>query len=92
MASDFHFRQYRTKQAKFCHEPTQRLQMSHPCLHRLGNCFNKIKKYPSMCILLHIFIIEKTARGVDAQNVDLVVSMDVPSDPETYLHRIGRFT
>ncbi|CAF0848694.1 unnamed protein product [Brachionus calyciflorus] len=31
-----------------------------------------------------------TARGVDAQNVDLVVCMDLPTDPETYLHRIGR--
>ncbi|RNA31786.1 ATP-dependent RNA helicase DDX20 [Brachionus plicatilis] len=31
-----------------------------------------------------------TARGVDAQNVDLIVCMDIPGDPETYLHRIGR--
>jgi ATP-dependent RNA helicase DDX20 len=32
----------------------------------------------------------QTARGIDAQNVDLIVNMDLPSDTETYLHRIGR--
>lgn len=30
------------------------------------------------------------ARGIDVNNVELVVNYDVPSDPETYLHRIGR--
>lgn len=33
---------------------------------------------------------KQTSRGVDAQNVDLVICMDLPADPETYLHRIGR--
>ncbi|XP_031557944.1 probable ATP-dependent RNA helicase DDX20 [Actinia tenebrosa] len=31
-----------------------------------------------------------TARGIDAENVNLVINMDVPRDGETYLHRIGR--
>ena len=31
-----------------------------------------------------------TSRGIDAQNVDMVINMDVPHDWETYLHRIGR--
>ncbi|KAL9959457.1 hypothetical protein ACROYT_G032783 [Oculina patagonica] len=31
-----------------------------------------------------------TSRGIDAENVNLVVNMDVPRDSETYLHRIGR--
>jgi superfamily II DNA/RNA helicase len=31
-----------------------------------------------------------TSRGIDAENVDLIICMDLPSDPETYLHRIGR--
>ncbi|CAD5115552.1 DgyrCDS4516 [Dimorphilus gyrociliatus] len=31
-----------------------------------------------------------TARGIDAQNVNLVVNLDIPKDHETYLHRIGR--
>ena len=29
------------------------------------------------------------ARGIDALNVDLVICIDIPFDPETYLHRIG---
>ena len=31
-----------------------------------------------------------TARGIDAENVDLIINLDVPVDSETYLHRIGR--
>ena len=31
-----------------------------------------------------------TARGIDAQNVNLVINLDVPWDHNTYLHRIGR--
>ena len=30
------------------------------------------------------------ARGIDAENVDLVIHIDVPRDPSTYLHRVGR--
>ena len=36
-----------------------------------------------------MFKLKKTSRGIDAQNVDLVISMDLPGDAETYLHRIG---
>ena len=32
----------------------------------------------------------KTSRGIDCENVNVVVNMDVPRDSETYLHRIGR--
>ncbi|KAG5899104.1 hypothetical protein JTB14_021607 [Gonioctena quinquepunctata] len=31
-----------------------------------------------------------TARGIDAANVDLVINYDIPFDPTTYLHRMGR--
>lgn len=31
-----------------------------------------------------------TARGIDASNVDLVINYDIPIDPVTYLHRMGR--
>ncbi|CAL7935211.1 unnamed protein product [Xylocopa violacea] len=31
-----------------------------------------------------------TARGIDADNVNLVVNLDLPVDAPTYLHRIGR--
>ncbi len=31
-----------------------------------------------------------TARGIDVQQVGVVINYDLPYDPETYLHRIGR--
>lgn len=31
-----------------------------------------------------------TARGIDVENVNLVVNLDIPLDAATYLHRIGR--
>ncbi len=31
-----------------------------------------------------------TARGIDVQQVGVVINYDLPKDPETYLHRIGR--
>ncbi|TRY79411.1 hypothetical protein TCAL_07055 [Tigriopus californicus] len=37
-----------------------------------------------------LFSTDLTARGIDAQNVDLVINVDVPWDASTYLHRIGR--
>jgi ATP-dependent RNA helicase RhlE len=30
------------------------------------------------------------ARGIDVSNLELVVNYDLPDDPETYIHRIGR--
>ena len=40
-------------------------------------------------IFINLFILQ-TARGIDAENVDLVVNVGVPIDVETYFHRIGR--
>ncbi|CAH8615198.1 unnamed protein product [Dicrocoelium dendriticum] len=31
-----------------------------------------------------------TSRGIDAENVNLVVSLEVPWEPEIYVHRVGR--
>ncbi|XP_011140517.1 uncharacterized protein LOC105183831 isoform X2 [Harpegnathos saltator] len=31
-----------------------------------------------------------TARGIDVENVNLVINLDIPMDAATYLHRIGR--
>jgi len=31
-----------------------------------------------------------TARGIDIQQVSIVINFDIPKDPHTYLHRIGR--
>jgi ATP-dependent RNA helicase RhlE len=30
------------------------------------------------------------SRGIDVENINLVINYDVPSDPEDYVHRIGR--
>lgn len=30
------------------------------------------------------------SRGIDIQNVNLVINYDLPADPQTYLHRVGR--
>lgn len=30
------------------------------------------------------------ARGIDIEDIDLIVNFDVPNDPEDYVHRIGR--
>ena len=30
------------------------------------------------------------SRGIDVDDIDLVINYDVPSDPEDYVHRIGR--
>ena len=30
------------------------------------------------------------SRGIDIEDIDLVVNYDVPNDPEDYVHRIGR--
>eukprot|EP00095_Tigriopus_kingsejongensis_P012061 maker-scaffold60_size442463-snap-gene-0.19 protein:Tk12061 transcript:maker-scaffold60_size442463-snap-gene-0.19-mRNA-1 annotation:"hypothetical protein DAPPUDRAFT_190766" len=47
---------------------------------------NSLKQF--QCRVL--FSTDLTARGIDAQNVDLVINVDVPWDSATYLHRIGR--
>jgi translation initiation factor 4A len=31
-----------------------------------------------------------TARGIDVQQVNVVINFDITPDPHTYLHRIGR--
>lgn len=31
-----------------------------------------------------------TARGIDVQQVSVVINFDITPDPHTYLHRIGR--
>jgi len=41
----------------------------------------------STCVLVATDV---AARGIDLEQLDLVVNFDLPSQPETYVHRIGR--
>jgi superfamily II DNA/RNA helicase len=62
------------------------------CIHRdLGkldreNAFNDFKT----CKCRFLISSNITARGIDIQQVNLVVNFDLSRDPHTYLHRIGR--
>lgn len=47
---------------------------------------NKLKNFKCRILLTT----DLTARGIDAENVNLVVNLDLPIDAPTYLHRIGR--
>ncbi|XP_026666874.1 uncharacterized protein LOC108633152 [Ceratina calcarata] len=47
---------------------------------------NKLKNFKCRILLTT----DLTARGIDADNVNLVVNLDLPVDAPTYLHRIGR--
>ncbi|MDD3302003.1 MAG: DEAD/DEAH box helicase [Candidatus Gracilibacteria bacterium] len=41
--------------------------------------------------LTNIFVVtDVAARGLNMKNIELVVNYDVPTDPESYIHRIGR--
>ena len=47
---------------------------------------SKLKKYKCRILVST----DLTARGIDVENVNLVINMDTPFDAQTYLHRIGR--
>lgn len=47
---------------------------------------NKLKEFKCRILLST----DLMARGIDADNVNLVINLDIPHDPSLYLHRIGR--
>lgn len=47
---------------------------------------NKLKEFKCRILLST----DLMARGIDADNVNLVINLDIPQDPSLYLHRIGR--
>mmetsp|Transcript_14918 Transcript_14918/g.22576 ORF Transcript_14918/g.22576 Transcript_14918/m.22576 type:complete len:113 (-) Transcript_14918:207-545(-) len=48
--------------------------------------YNKFKEGQSrLCVSTDIF-----GRGVDFERVNIVINYDMPSDDNTYLHRVGR--
>lgn len=48
--------------------------------------FHKFCKFESRILIAS----DVMARGIDVENVNLVINLDVPTDSSTYLHRIGR--
>ncbi|CAH8841341.1 unnamed protein product [Trichobilharzia szidati] len=54
-----------------------------------GERFSAFKKLRTFQCRVFITT-DLTARGIDAQNVNLVISLEVPWDHETYVHRVGR--
>lgn len=48
--------------------------------------FQKFCKFESRILIAS----DVMARGIDVENVNLVINLDVPADSSTYLHRIGR--
>ncbi|CAG8516537.1 2915_t:CDS:10 [Ambispora leptoticha] len=47
---------------------------------------NKVRNFQLRVLVCSDLI----ARGIDIDRVNLVVNLDIPKDPETYLHRVGR--
>nr|XP_012137832.1 PREDICTED: probable ATP-dependent RNA helicase ddx10 isoform X1 [Megachile rotundata] len=50
------------------------------------DAINKLKSFKCRIMITT----DLTARGIDVDNVNLVVNLDLPNDAPTYLHRIGR--
>lgn len=53
------------------------------------NDWNYVSNYKNQ-LILRILILFQTARGIDAENVDLVINFDLAYTTEIYMHRVGR--
>lgn len=47
---------------------------------------NKTKKYPFSRVVAS----DNLARGIDVQNIDVVINYEAPDNIKKYIHRIGR--
>lgn len=59
------------------------------CNYRSAYQFSRIRHLVTN-ISDFYFVDVQTSRGVDVENVNLVINFDLPADHETYLHRNGR--
>ena len=48
--------------------------------------YNKFKKFESRIMVTT----DLGARGLDIERVNIVFNYDFPSEPDTYMHRVGR--
>ena len=51
--------------------------------------FENIKMFKSKDVRV-LVTTDLVARGIDVPSVTLVINMEIPFDPETYVHRVGR--
>eukprot|EP00300_Choanocystis_sp_HF-7_P015818 c19189_g1_i2.p1 GENE.c19189_g1_i2~~c19189_g1_i2.p1 ORF type:complete len:301 (+),score=51.12 c19189_g1_i2:280-1182(+) len=54
--------------------------------HHRSDVMNRFRSFK----LRLLISTDLTARGIDVENVNFVINLDMPWDSETYLHRIGR--
>ncbi|XP_014203992.1 probable ATP-dependent RNA helicase DDX20 [Copidosoma floridanum] len=85
------FSNYQTRAQSVCNKINS---IGYESIFTVGNqnmdkrldAMNKLKNFKCRIMLTT----DLTARGIDAENVNLVVNLDIPKDSATYLHRIGR--
>ncbi|OZM58640.1 RNA helicase [Lottiidibacillus patelloidae] len=51
---------------------------------------DKVMNKFRMCKIDFLIATDVAARGIDVENVTHVINYDIPQDPESYVHRIGR--
>ncbi|KAJ8670528.1 hypothetical protein QAD02_001787 [Eretmocerus hayati] len=85
------FSNYQTRAQSVCNRISS---MGYPAIFTVGNqhmdkridALNKLKHFK--CRIM--FTTDLIARGIDAENVNVVINFEIPGDSATYLHRIGR--
>lgn len=85
------FTNYQARAKSVCHQITS---LGYEAIYTIGNqemdkrmdAIKKLKHFK--CRIL--FTTDLLARGIDAENINLVINFDIPDDSATYLHRIGR--
>ncbi len=62
------------------------------CIHRHLTKYDRENAFKQFKTSACRFLISSdiTARGIDVQQVNVVINFDLTRDPNTYLHRIGR--
>lgn len=85
------FSNYQTRAETICHQlvangwPAMSVRGQDDQSHRTAT-LNSFKDLKSRLLLTT----DVMSRGVDFKGVDLVINLDIPYDPSTYLHRMGR--